>query len=246
MRNEPEFQVPQKEWLAAEAHYKNQQAIVSQKQADLSAKWLAYQTTQDSVVTASVDGTVENLSANRDQVVSAYSQLNVSEPILVLVTHSTLMVKVNINETDYPKLAVGQRALVSVDALGNGTFEGKVLRFDTVGTNTQGVITYDVYIELDENHEGVFPGMTATVDIEVARKDDALTLPASAVKPYQGGKAVRVVGKNNEIEYVPVEIGVHGSKSVEIVSGIDETTPVITALKNEQIERSGGGLFGSR
>jgi multidrug efflux pump subunit AcrA (membrane-fusion protein) len=84
--------------------------------------------------------------------------------------------------------------------------------------------------------------MTADVDITVAEKKDILTVPSSAVKPYQGKKAVRVLSEDGEIEYIPVEVGIKGDGKTEILSGIEEGTEVIVALPNEEVETS-GGLF---
>ena len=93
---------------------------------------------------------------------------------------------------------------------------------------------------LDDEVDQVQRGMTADVDITVANKENILTVPSSAVKPYQGGKAVRVVGENGEIEFVVVEVGSKGEGRTEILSGIEEGQEVIVTLANDQVERSGG------
>ncbi|MCR4263610.1 MAG: HlyD family efflux transporter periplasmic adaptor subunit [Candidatus Roizmanbacteria bacterium] len=243
-RTLPEFVISQNEWLSAESVYKNQLAVVSQKQADLYAKSLAYQATQDSIITAVAGGQVQNQSVDVGQSVAATTALSTPAPVLMIMTETKPTIKAQISETDYINVKPGQEVVIEVDALDTTELKGKVSRIDAIGTNTQGVITYNVYIEFDTQDVPVSPGMTATVDIEVARKDNALTVPSSAIKPYQGGRAVRVVGETGEIEYIPVETGVKGQTKTEILSGIDESTAVITALKNEQIQRSGNAVFG--
>ena len=60
------------------------------------------------------------------------------------------------------------------------------------------------------------------------------------MKPYQGGRAVRVINPaNKQIEYIPVQIGVRGEQYTQILKGIEEGREVVTALSNEQIQRPG-------
>ena len=48
-RSLPQFHIANDDWLAAEAKYKNQQAVVSQAQTALSSTWLSYQQTSPTV-----------------------------------------------------------------------------------------------------------------------------------------------------------------------------------------------------
>ena len=64
-----------------------------------------------------------------------------------------------------------------------------------------------------------------------------MIVPNSAIKPYQGGRAVRVPGENGEIEYIPVKIGIRGKSNTQILSGIEKGQEVITALSNDSIKR---------
>ena len=244
-RNTAEFLVPEKEWFAAESAYKNQQQIINQASVQTSAAWQAYQATQDSIVKAHIDGEVRNLGVTKGDIITVPTALTLAttSPAIVLVDDDIrTTIKISVGETDVLKVAEGQSAEVELDALKGKTFSATVDRVDTVASPNQTVITYAVYIVLDEQVDSIKRGMTADVDIVVASKEDILTVPASAVKPYEGGKAVRVVDDQGEIEYIPVEVGSRGDGMIEILSGIDEGTEVIVALANDQIERT-GGLF---
>ena len=67
---------------------------------------------------------------------------------------------------------------------------------------------------------------------------DVISVPNTSVKPYKGGKAVRIL-KNNEVVYIPIEIGVVGKERTQILKGVQEGQEVIVALPNEQLKRSG-------
>lgn len=243
-RTLPEFVISQKEWQAAEATFKNQELKIAQAQAATSATWLAYQSTLDSEVKSPIAGTIYNLSIAETDAVAAKSATNLT-PVLVVADLSRARIKVELNEVDIPKVAVGQNVVIEVDAIPGKTFTGKVEQVDTIGQNVSGVVTYNIYLSLVETDLQIKPGMTVSVDITVAKKENVLTVSSSAVKPHEGGRAVQVVDpETKKPKFIPVEVGLRGDGRTEIVSGIDENTQVITALKNDQVQRSNGGPFG--
>ncbi|MFC1626696.1 efflux RND transporter periplasmic adaptor subunit [Patescibacteria group bacterium] len=241
-----EFHIPQKTWLAAETAYKTQQQIINQASAQVSATWQAYQSTQDSEVIAQIGGEIRNLGVARGDIVKVPTALTLAStiPTVILIERDVpTIVKLNINENDANKIQVGQDAGVEFDAISGTSFSAIVDRVDTIPTiESVDVVKFSVYIIIEEPSDLIKRGMTTDVDIIVANKDHILTVPSSAVKPYQGGKAVRVVGGDGEIEFIPVQVGSKGDGKIEIVSGIQEGDQVIVTLANDQVERS-GGLF---
>ncbi len=245
-RGVAEFHVSEKQWLSAEAAYKKQQQAISQAQAQVSATWQAYQATVDSSVYAVIGGVINNLGITKGSLVTIPTASSVGSvpPALVLVTPDVATtIKLDIGETDAVKVATGQPTTITFDALPHQTFQGYVDRVDTLATPSNGVVTYSVYIVVTSPADSIRSGMTADVDIQVASKDNVLTVPSSAVKPYEGSRAVRIVGADSEIEHIPVEVGARGDGLTEIISGIDEGTQVIVALKNEQVKRQGPSFF---
>ena len=240
-RGVAEFHVPEKEWLAAESAYKNQQQIVSEKSVAASAAWQAYQATQDGKLTALLGGVVRNLGVAKGDLVTVPTPILSVTPALILEDESVeAIIMVAVNETDAIKVKEGQKAELEFDAISSKTFIASVDRVDTIASPEMGVIKYNVYLLLEEDVAQLQRGMTVDVDITVASLDNILTVPSSSVKPYQGGKAVRVVDKDGEIEFVPVVAGSKGDGKTEILSGIEEGREVIVTLTNEQNERSGG------
>jgi len=242
----PEFHIPEKEWLAAEIIYKTQQQVINQASAQVSADWQAYQATQDSEVIAHIGGQIRNLGVAKGDLVKVPTALTLASisPVLVLTDNDVrTIIKLDINEADANKVQVGQSANVEFDAIPGKTFSANVDRVDTITFSaSQNIVKFSVYIALEEKSDLIKRGLTADVDITVAGKDNALTVPSSAVKPYQGGKAVRMVGDNDEIEFIPVEVGLKGGGKAEIISGIKEGDQVVVTLANDQVERS-RGLF---
>ncbi len=237
-RTLPEFNISKNTWLAAEAKYKDQQAVIAKGQAQVSSTWLQYQATQNSVVKAPSGGMVENLAVTQGSNVSINSPTSPGKPILTISTSSgSAEIVVALSETDIPKVDEGQTVEIEIPAL-DKTYKGKVSRVDSVGTEDAGVIRYDVYLQFTNPDADLRTGMTADATIVTKSLDNVLSVPNSAVKPYKGGRAVRVV-KNGKVEYVPVKVGVRGVTRTQILSGISEGQEVVTALSNEQLKRPG-------
>jgi multidrug efflux pump subunit AcrA (membrane-fusion protein) len=253
---DPKYIEENADWLKAEADYKNQTTVVTQTQAALNSATLGYQATQDITVTAPIAGTVENLANSvGDRVAAAPSAttaaasatLGSSSPVLYIVTDDSSnasLAVVQINEVDFPKVKLGQSATITLPALPNKTFKGHVAKIDQIGTNTSSVISFNVYIGIDNSDSNIAPNMTVNVDINTAKNENTLTVPNAAIKPYKGGKAVEILDKSKpatkQIKLVPVTIGIKGIDRTEIISGVKEGTVVITGTTKPVVATLGG------
>ena len=191
-------------------------------------------TGQEDVVTAPAGGTILNLSVDVGARVSPVSNsANAAGggnpvPTLVIADLSGYSVKLQINEVYIDKIKVDQEADVKFDALGGKTATASVDRVDEIGTNTQGVITYNTYLSLGDTPAALRPMMTADVDIKTAKRRHVLTLPNSALVPYRGGKAVCVLNKKTgKVRQMPVKVGIVGILRSEITAGVESGQQVI-------------------
>jgi len=85
-----------------------------------------------------------------------------------------LQVKIPLIEGDINKIKVGQDATIDIAAIKERKFEGNVIRVDEYGTDTSGVITYNVYVKINNPDPAIKPSMSATVTIEAARHENTL------------------------------------------------------------------------
>jgi len=239
--DDPIFIQTDRDWQAAEQKYLDQDKVTAQAQASVNNAWLAYQATIDGVVKTPIGGRVANLG------VSVGQQVNASEVVLMINSEAETWIKLAVSEADVIAIEPGQTAEVAVDALRNSSFQAVVKRVDEFGTDNSGIVTYNVYLVLQEPADRIRPTMTVQVDINTQSKDEALIVPNSAIKPYQGSKAVQIISqKTNQAIYLPVEIGIEGEGYTEIVSGLEEGQAVITSLGTtgtDSEKSSGGGIF---
>ena len=90
------------------------------------------------------------------------------QPLVTLGDLTTLRVETtDLDEIDVARVAVGQRASVTFDALPERVFTGHVARISPMAEPGVGGVNYTVVIELDEIDPAIRWGMTAFVDIEV-------------------------------------------------------------------------------
>jgi HlyD family secretion protein len=251
-KSDPTYIQENANWLQAEADYKNQAIAISQAQAALNSASLSYQATQDSIVTAQVAGTIANVSYSvGDQVTASMntsSNTNTSaSSVLVIGTETENVIKIQINEVDVNKVKVGQEATITISAIKDKTYSGEVTRVDDYGTDTSGVITYNVYVKVKNPDEQIRPLMSAVVVIQTTKHENALVVPNSAVKPYKGGKAVQVKDTSkpgNQLKYVQVKTGIKNTSQTEILEGLTQGTQIVTGTTATTTTKSSGGMLG--
>ncbi len=223
------FTTAQDNWLSAEANYKNQQSAIASAQAAATTAYLAYQATQDSIVTAPVAGSVHNLDGVVGTLVSAVAQATgaPSSPVVIISTGQALTVKAVVNEVDINKIKVGDTATITFDAILDKIFKGKVIQADEYGTNVSGVINYNIFASVDDGTELIKPGMTANLSIDTNKHENALTVVNAAIRPYKGSKAIQILDKHGKAVYMPVTTGIKGTDRTEILSGATAGEKVI-------------------
>ena len=231
-RSLPEFHIANDNWLASEAKYKIQSNVIAQAQTSLNSAWSAYQKAS-STVYAPISGTISGLALQEGSVISsnASSQSsNVSNTKIANVkTAATPIISISLTEIDVPKVTIGDKATITLDAYPDKTYTGKVVSIDTVGSITSGVSTYPTVIKLDTDTTTILPNMAASASIITARKNDVLMVPSSSVQQNQDGSSYVQIMKNNKPSEVVVETGLSSDTQTEIISGVSEGDTVVTA-----------------
>jgi HlyD family secretion protein len=117
---------------------------------------------------------------------------------------STLYIDVEISEVDINKVEIGQDVNISLDALHNKEYSGKVIEIGSIGSDQSGVVIFSVTIQIMNSDEDVLPGMTAEVDIVIDRNEISLLIPNQAIRKNVNGNLIVYVleaeGKMKEVE----------------------------------------------
>jgi macrolide-specific efflux system membrane fusion protein len=233
-RTLPEFHIPEKEWLAAEAKYKNQEAVITQAQISINSAWLTYVQTS-SLITAPMDGMITSLMYAEGMSIGTLDtgSTTSNQKVATIQTEGMPIVTVNLSEIDVSRVAIGQKATIIIDSLPDKTFTGKVIGVDRIGQTSSGVTQYPANLQLDSSAVEILPNMAVTANIIIERKDNALLVP-SGVMQKQGDQNYVNLLVNGQSQAVPVEVGLSSDTQTEIVSGLKEDDLVINGLISSQ------------
>lgn len=167
----------------AAAQVKQAQAMLDS--ADLDLKY--------TVIRAPANGIVIARNVEVGQTVT--SGFTTPDLFLIALDMTKMQVDTNVSEADVGGIAEGNEVTFVVDAYPATTFHGVVKQIRNAPIMVQNVVTYDVVVEVDNRDLRLKPGMTANVSIQVAKKDDVLTVPNAAFRftPPKSDKADRKV-----------------------------------------------------
>ena len=172
-----ELETAQVNLRSADAQVKSAEASITQSQASLKQNEVNLEHT---VITAPIDGLVISRNVDRGQTVAASMQ---APTLFVLAADLTKMqVVANLDESDVGRSRPSQKVNFHVDAYPSETFNGTVTQVRLQPIMQQNVVTYATVIDVPNPELKLKPGMTANVNIEIARRDNAIRVPNSALR----------------------------------------------------------------
>ena len=131
-------------------------------------------------ITSPIDGIVVSRSVDVGQTVAAAFQA----PTLFLIANdlTKMQILANIDEADVGKVREGLEAKFTVDAYPGETFTGTIRDVRQAPNTIQNVVTYPAVIDAPNPDRKLRQGMTASVNITAARKDDSLRVSNAALR----------------------------------------------------------------
>jgi HlyD family secretion protein len=131
-------------------------------------------------ITAPIAGTVVRRDVDVGQTVNA----GFSAPTLFVLVGDMHRVQVvaNVDEADIGRIAEKQPVEVTVTTWPDVTFAGVVQQVRLQSELQDNVVTYPVVVSVENPDGKLLPGMTATVEFEVAEAKDVLCVPNAALR----------------------------------------------------------------
>lgn len=152
--------------------------------------------------------------------------VNKDQTLLLMPDLSQMQVKVGIHESIIDRLSLGMEAIITLnreDLLGEVTFIAAVAK--PAGWWTGNVVKYDCIVSLPAQ-TGLRPGMSAEVEIVLARHQNVLTVPTNACLETQSG-FVCWVRTASGIERRPLQLGDSSEMFIVVHEGVHEGEHVI-------------------
>ena len=223
--------ISEQEFDQAEAAAKSARAQLALAQAQLEKDRtnLGY-----TVIRSPVSGVVVDRQVDVGQTVAASFQT----PTLFLIAEdlSKMQIDSSFAEADIGSIRVGQPVAFKVDAFPDRTFQGTVKRIRLNPVTQQNVVTYDVVIAVDNPDKILLPGMTAYVNIAVARRQGVLVVPNAALRftpaepaaveappggeeKREGPTATVYVLEDDRLRRVGIVPGISDNRYTEVLSG---------------------------
>jgi HlyD family secretion protein len=150
---------------------------------------------------APLDGVVTNLPVRVGETVVPGIQNSAASTIMTIADMSLITAEVHVDETDIVSVKIDQPAEVTIDAIPNQTFKGRVIEIgDTAIVRSTGVAAsqsqtssqeakdFKVVIALDIPQDLVRPGLSCTAKITTATRTHILAIPIQALTIRQKGQ----------------------------------------------------------
>lgn len=170
-------------------------------------------------IIAPADGTI------LERRVEAGDAVQPAQALFVLAQEGETWLSIQPEEKSLGALAIGEQATASADAYPDRSFAAEVVEIAPAIDPDRG--TVEVRLRVPHPPDFLRPDMTVSVNVEAARRADALILPAGAVRGEEAPWVLVVRGGRARRQ--PVALGLHGEGAVEIVSGLQAGEVVVPA-----------------
>jgi HlyD family secretion protein len=195
----------------AQAQIESARASVQQRLAQLDQAQIDLDRTR---ILSPIDGTVISRTIDPGQTVAA--SLQAPELFKIAQDLRRIRIEAQVNEADVGSVAEGNPVLFTVDAYPERQFDGTVTQVRLAATELANVVTYTVIIEATNEDRRLFPGMTANVQIESAKREGVLRIPNDATRYRPRGVAAAAQGgqgsaerSERQVERVKTEVGLN-------------------------------------
>lgn len=186
-------------------------------------------------ITAPIDGVVTRLDVEEGEMVVIGVQNQPGTILMTISDLSSINAEVKVAEADVLRLALGNTADVTLEALPGRTFPGRVVEIGAsalpqIGTQAA-AREFRVKVRLEAAVDTLRPGLTCDAEILVAERANVLTVPLQAVVQRTGASGAPEVGvfvvTDGIARFTPAKTGIIGGLTIEI-EGVPEGASIVS------------------
>lgn len=143
------------------------------------------------VIRAPMDGVITRLNVDEGETAIVGTMNNAGSLLLTVADLSTMEAVIRVDETDMPEIALGDSALIRIDAFRRQAFVGRVTEIShssvrppesaNAATGQAQAVDYEIVITLDEPPIGLRSDLSASADIVTDRRTGVLAIPIIAL-----------------------------------------------------------------
>ena len=195
----------------------DEQIAISEAQVEQARISLqeAQQDLEDATLTAPFAGTVTAVSISPGEQTGSIA--------IEMVDPTSLEVVLDVDEVDIGDIVVGQTAVITLESWPTEEIDAEVASIAPKNTEAgSALVSYEVYLSLDETDLPILVGMTANAQLITEQKTDVLLVPSEAITPDRAaGKYYVNLMVGDTVEVVEVTIGLNDSENTQITSGLE-------------------------
>jgi HlyD family secretion protein len=185
-------------------------------------------------VVAPIDGVVSRLQVRLGEMVVIGIQNQPGTTLMTVSDLSAINAEIKVAEADVLRIAIGQAARVTLEAVPGREFSGRVVEVGASALPIAGagaaVREFKVVVRLDQPDPGFRPGLTCDAEVLTAERQRVLTVPLQAVVLRAGTEGTERTGvfeiRGGNAVFVPVKTGIIGGLDIE-VEGVADGTPIV-------------------
>lgn len=201
-------------------------------------------------VIAPLDGIVTNLPVRIGETVVPGIQNSAASAVMTIADMSLITAEVKVDETDIVNLKIGQSANITIDAIPDKTFPGRVIEIGNTAilrstgavaannTSSNEAKDFKVIVALDDPPDTVRPGLSCTAKVTIATREDVIKIPIQALTVRQKGDLEEAANKNKKDakDNNPIDIAKQQERREEVTGvfvikeGIANFRPVETGI----------------
>ena len=197
------------------------QQILSQAQLQLESAQDSYSNLEKNVnITAPLSGVIESRS------VEVHDNVSPQSPICTIAQKDTMQVVFQVSERIKNTLSLGDALTLTK----NGTaYSGTITEIADKTSDNSGL--FEIKADIAKGAE-LSSGSKVALSLVTDRAENVLTIPVDAIY-YDDGKPYVFINNNGTAELRYIETGLYDDQLMQIISGLDETTEVITSWSSK-------------
>jgi len=247
---ETEFQRARSQVETSEAGYQAALGRVDQARASLEG---ARDSLRKTTIRAPLSGIVTSLPVHEGEVAVIGTMNNPGTVLLTISDLGSMEADLAVDETDIPRLSVGQNAKLTLDAYPERTFEGVVREVGSspirpgsdaatrTGSITTEAIDFEVKVSITSPPGSVRPGFSVSAEIETGKAEGVPVVPIQALvtretpagdkdegdAPRAGTEEGVYLLDGDKVRFVPVNTGLTGSLEIEVKEGLQAGQEIV-------------------
>ncbi len=207
-----------------------QQAAVAQAEASYNQALLKV---ENGKIIAPYNGYISSVNAVAGQASTGTS--------IGIIDRTPLHIDLKLGETDIVNVQLNQDASILVDAIADWKSVGTVSSIAPAAQSSSGVVTYNARVDFTDDDPRVLIGMTATVDMVTAKRDNVLLIPNSAILPKGTGRVVQVYNPDGTTKEIDITIGLSDGVQTEVLTGLTEGQEIVSTPTSRSAVPTGFG-----